>query len=315
MRYRERMLQYGENPWPGDFVPDQHGPGVVSRSMAVGGQALHWGATCIRFSKEDLRLRSLYGLAVDWPLEWEDLETFYCEAERRIGVAGEQGPEDQDPRSEPYPMPPLPLTHNLIQLKAWGERSGIPFWAMPQAKNSRDYDGRPVCKRCDTCEICPTGARYSPDFTLQRLLDERKVVLHDRTLVRKLVPDAVGASVVAAQGVKEEGGESVEYRARLFVLAAGFAWTPHLFLLSISSRFPEGLANRSGLVGRYMTGHRSVSADVELDGRFYPGMNLQHGLLARRFFPADPGDAGCATISRSWRGEYRARACGTPGGR
>src|SRR5262245_26639773 len=80
------------NPWPGDVVRDQEAQNVISRTMAVGGSALHWGGVTNRFSEEDLRLRSRYGLAVDWPLAWDELEHFYCEAERRIGVAGEPSP-------------------------------------------------------------------------------------------------------------------------------------------------------------------------------------------------------------------------------
>jgi len=77
MDYRRRFLDYGENPWPGDFIEDQSAKGVISRTMAVGGSALHWGGTCNRFSEEDLRLHSMFGLATDWPIEWKELEKFY----------------------------------------------------------------------------------------------------------------------------------------------------------------------------------------------------------------------------------------------
>ena len=72
IHYRQRNLDYGENMWPGDFVADQAARGVISRTMAVGGSALHWGGVCNRFSEEDTRLKSLYGLATDWPLEWAE---------------------------------------------------------------------------------------------------------------------------------------------------------------------------------------------------------------------------------------------------
>ncbi|HEX2344124.1 MAG TPA: GMC family oxidoreductase [Vicinamibacterales bacterium] len=284
MRYRQRMLEYGENPWPGDTIGDQSGVGIISRTMAVGGSALHWGGVTNRFSAEDLRLKSLYGLAVDWPIGWDELERYYCEAERRIGVAGEPGPLAEDRRSEPYPMPPMPLSYNLRQLKTWAEQSSVPFWGTPQAKNTVAYGGRAVCQRCNTCEICPTGARYSPDFTFQALLEKRAMTLHDRTLVRRLIVDDKTTRIVAAQAVNRATGEMVEYRARRFVLAAGYAWTPHLLLLSTSSRFPNGLANRSALVGRYMTGHAFVGAQVEMDLTLYPGMNEQHSLISRQFF-------------------------------
>src|SRR3954452_12569991 len=91
-RNRQRSLEYGENAWPEDFIPEQNAKGVISRTMAVGGSAMHWGGTCNRFSQEHLRLKSMFGLNVDWPIEWEDLEEHYCEAEDRLGVSGEPSP-------------------------------------------------------------------------------------------------------------------------------------------------------------------------------------------------------------------------------
>jgi choline dehydrogenase-like flavoprotein len=290
MRYRRRSIDYAENPWPGDFVEDQAARNVISRTMAVGGSALHWGGTCNRFSEEDLRLRSMFGLHTDWPLEWRELEKFYCEAEQRLGVSGEPSPHPEDRRSQPYPMPAMAMTHNLIELKRWAEQSGIPFQTTPQAKNTRPYDGRAECIRCNTCSICPTGARYSPDFTFQRLLRRKSFALHEQTLIRKLVLDERSSKVVAAQGVhREHPDEPLEFRAPVFVLASGYCWSPHLLLLSRSARFPNGLANSSGLVGGYMCGHAFHSAFIEIDAKIYPGMNEQHGLISRQFFRSKPG--------------------------
>ena len=285
-RYRERSLDYGENAWPGDFLDDQSGAGVISRTMAVGGSALHWGGVTNRFSEEDLTLKSRYGLAVDWPLTWTDFERHCCEAERRLGVSGEPGPLVEDKRSEPYPMAPMPLSYNLAVLKEGADKSGIPFQGTPQAKNTTPYGGRMQCMRCNTCEICPTGARYSPDFTFKQLLAAKTIALHDQTLVRRLVAGSDGRRIVSAKAVTHanglgrrslgEGGE-MEYRAKTFVLASGYAWSPHLLLLS-------GVANRSGLVGKYMTGHAFIGAQIELDATLYPGMNEQHSLISRKFF-------------------------------
>jgi choline dehydrogenase-like flavoprotein len=276
-KYRERSLDYGENAWPGDFIDDQAGAGVISRTMAVGGSALHWGGVTNRFSEEDLTLKSRYGLAADWPLAWADLERHYCEAERRLGVSGEPGPLVEDKRSEPYPMAPMPLSYNLVVLKEWAEKSGIPFQGTPQAKNTQPYGGRSQCLRCNTCEICPTGARYSPDFTVKQLLAAKKITLHDQTLVRRLVAAPDGRRIVSATAVSRANGLEMEYRAKTFVLASGYAWSPHLLLLS-------GVANSSGLVGKYMTGHAFIGAQIELDATLFPGMNEQHSLISRRFF-------------------------------
>jgi len=286
---RKRMLEYGENPWPGDFIADQSADGIISRSMVVGGSAMHWGGVTNRFSEEDTRLYSMFGLAVDWPLAWTDLERYYCEAERRIGVSGDPSPLPEDARSAPYPMPGMPLSWNLLQLQAWAQQSGIAFWGTPQAKNTLPYDGRGQCQRCNTCEVCPTQARYAPDHTFKRLLADKAIALHDRTLVRSLSVAGGGgaARIEAAHGVhRDRANEPVEYRARTFVVASGYAWSSHLLLLSASSRFPNGLANSSGLVGKYMTGHAAVQTQIELDAEVYPGMNEQHSLISRQFFRA-----------------------------
>jgi quinoprotein glucose dehydrogenase len=303
--YRDRNLEYGENMWPGDFVPDQGGRGIVSRTMAVGGSALHWGGVCNRFSEEDTRLKSLYGLATDWPIEWKEFEKFYCEAERRVGVSGEPSPLPEDKRSEPYPMAPMTMTYNLRQLKTWAEKSGIPFWTTPQAKNTvQGYMGRGQCRRCNTCEICPTGARYSPEWTFKQLLDQKKIQLHDQTLVRRLVLDDTTTRIVAATGVREDGTpekhEDVEYRAKTFVLASGYTWSAHLLLLSAASRFPNGLANTSDHVGRYMTGHLAHETSIDLDLKIFPGMNEQHSLISRQFFRCAPDKAYVRHDLRVW---------------
>lgn len=305
-RYRQRMLDYGEHPWPGDYIEDQAAEGIISRTMTAGGLAMHFGGISQRFSKEDVRLGSMYGLATDWPIEWEELERYYCEAERRMGVAGEPGPYPEDTPSQPYPMPPMELSWNLVQLKEWAEKSGTGFYSTPVCKNTVPYDGRRECIRCATCSVCPTGARYSPEYTLTRLLADRKIELHDRTLVRRLVPHDTRHAIVAAHAVHSDRPDEVaEYRAGTFVVASGYVWSSHLLLLSSSTRFPNGLANSSGLVGRYMNGHPFVSSIVELDAELYPGMNEPHSLVSRRFFRCDPKDFFVRHDFRVWEAPHR----------
>ncbi|GMV04491.1 MAG: GMC family oxidoreductase [Gemmatimonadota bacterium] len=281
---RQRYMDYGENPWTGDHIEDQSAERIMSRSMVVGGQALHWGGTTPRFTPEDFRHRSLFGVHVDWPVDYETLDPYYQEAEERIGVAGEQGPNPLDPRGAPFPMPAVPITWTLERLQEWVTRAGIPTWTNPVAKNTRPWRGRNVCARCDTCNVCPTGAKYTPDFTLAQLVGSGRVRLHPRTLVRRLELEEGSDRVHAAVARSYDDPETdVVYRARTFVLAAGYTWSPHLLLLSAQGRFPDGLANSSGLVGRYMAGHRSVSAFVELPMRLLPGMNFGHSLISKFF--------------------------------
>jgi quinoprotein glucose dehydrogenase len=156
--------------------------------------------------------------------------------------------------------------------------------------------------------MCPTGARYAPDVQLRRLLDAKKIALHDRTRIRRLSLHDTTARVVAAHGVHEDRpNDPAEYRARLFVVAAGYAWSSHLLLLSASPRFPGGLANSSGQVGRYMGGHKFISAIIELDAEIYPGMNGSHSLVSRRFFRTPSAGSFVRHDFRIWEAAHQPR--------
>jgi quinoprotein glucose dehydrogenase len=301
--YHRRALDYGEHPWHGDYIEDQQAKGMISMTMAVGGQALHWGGACNRFSEEDTRLKSMYGLAEDWPIAWEELERYYVQAERRLNVAGDPSPYAEDRRSAPYPQPAMPLSYNLQVLKAWAEQGGLKFSPLPMSRNViAPADGRGQCGLYDTCgDVCPTGARYSPDYTYQQLIAAGKVTLHDRTLVRKLVMEGRADTIAAAHGYHQDRpDEMMEYRARLFVLASGQCWSSHLLLLSANLRFGNGLANRSGLVGRFMNGHKFISAQAAIDAETFPGQNMTHSLISREHFRCAPDRPFVRHDTRVW---------------
>ncbi len=282
---RQRFIAYDENPWPNDHLDGYEVAGPLqSRSMCVGGLAMHWGGVTPRFSPEDFKLQSLYGVGHDWPITYDDLEPHYLEAEEVMGVAGEQGPSAMDPRAKPFPLPMLPLTYNLELLKGWAAKSGIAMWSQPSSKNSVVYDGRAQCCRNDTCSpICPIGAKYSPDFTWDRLRQQGRVDLHTRTLVRRLDVDERRGVTRAIAVRRDAPNETIEYRARTFVVAGGYVWSAHLLLASRDARFPAGLANSSGLVGKYLCGHRNVQGYVRLPMKLYPGINEQHSLVTKQF--------------------------------
>jgi quinoprotein glucose dehydrogenase len=295
-RARDRWLAYGENPWQRDHLDDQNALGTTwgySPNLHVGGLAMHWGGVVPRYSPEDFRLRSLYGVGDDWPIGYEDLEPFWLEAEQRLGVSGERGPARWDARTSDYPLPPLPVNWNLAQLRAAVAKADVATWSTPSAKNSVPYDGRAQCQRCDTCyPVCPTGAKYTPDVTWQLLLAAQRVELLTQVLVRRLEAHPATGRIVAATGNgTDAAGTAVRIEAGEFVLAGGFVWTAHLLLLSRDARHPDGLANRSGLVGRYLAGHRNVGGYLRLPGTVVPGVNQQHSLVSHQFMRA-PTDRG-----------------------
>jgi glucose dehydrogenase len=299
---RMRYLDYGESPWPRDHLDGTEVDGIQSRSMHVGGLAMHWGGVTPRFSPEDFRVHSLYGVGSDWALSYEELDPFYQEAEELMGVAGEQGPSALDPRGKPFPLPALPLSYNLALLKDWVTGAGVPMWSQPSAKLSVARDGRAACCRNDTCfPVCPVGAKYTPDITWRALRSAGRVRLLPRTIVRRLVARDGGSDIERADAIqRDRPNEPLEIRARTFVVACGYAWSPYLLLTSTSSRFPNGLANSSGLVGKYLCGHRNVQAFIELPLELFPGINEQHSLVTKAFMRPQAGGRYLRHDLRVW---------------
>jgi choline dehydrogenase-like flavoprotein len=303
---RKRFMDYGENPWPKDHLDgfEIDGP-LQSRSMGVGGLAMHWGGVTPRFSPDDFKLKSMFGVGDDWPITYDQLDPYYQEAEEVMGVSGEQGPPDMDPRGKPFPMPAIPLTYNLTLLKEWATKAGIATWSQPSAKTSRPYKGRPACCRNDTCTpVCPIGAKYAPDATWDPLRAAKRIQLIPRTFVRKLVLQANSARISHAIGFDRDRPDvPVEFHARHFVIAGGYTWSSHLLLLSAQPRAEQGIANRSGLVGKYLSGHRGIQTYISLPMRLYPGMNGQHSLLSKQFMRSKPGDKFARHDLRIWESE------------
>ncbi|MCC6244102.1 MAG: GMC family oxidoreductase, partial [Gemmatimonadaceae bacterium] len=167
----------------------------------------------------------------------------------------------------------------------WAAKSDIATWSTPSAKNSVEREGRAQCQRCDTCyPVCPTGAKYTPDITWDALAKNARMTLLTETLVRRLVTEPKTGRIVEVTGNRTDArGEAFVIAAKTVVLAAGFVWTPHLLLLSQSGEYPNGLANRSGLVGKYLAGHRNVNAYLRVPMPLVPGINVQHSLVSKQF--------------------------------
>ncbi len=243
-------LSHDNDHWYRQAGPD---PFKSTYLKAVGGTSWHWLGTCVRYLPSDFRMRALYGRAVDWPIGYDELEPFYTEAERELGVAGDSAEDLGSPRSGPFPMPPVPRTY----LDRVYERAlaGTPYRvrATPQARNSVDREGRPACCGSATCiPICPVAAKYDATVHLDRA-EAKGAALHDRATATFIETDGDGR-VSAIRFRRPDGAVGVA-RGRVYILAAHAVETPRLLLHSRSERHPAGVANASDQVGRHLMDH------------------------------------------------------------
>ena len=168
---------------------------VNSIPTTVGGGGTHADGKVPRLREEDFRLFSTYGPQVgaavdDWPIDYDELEPFYAEVERVIGVAGREGSNPFAAwRSGPYPMPPGAPMYGAVLSSAAAEKVGLHPYEAPTAANSIAYDGRPACNNCGYCAFfgCPIHAKGDPVALLTRAMATGRAELMAETYVSRIV--------------------------------------------------------------------------------------------------------------------------------
>jgi choline dehydrogenase-like flavoprotein len=242
---RQRPADYPVNADESDMVPLMFN--------GVGGSMVLYAGDWPRMLPSDFRVRTLDGLADDWPLTYEELEPFYDRIAREVGVSGLAG-DTAYPEGEELPLPALPLGDGVIDVVRAHDRLGWHWWPAPNAILSAPYRGRHPCAQWGTCmQGCPEGAKASTDVTHwpEAIALGARVVTGARVVRVVMGPNrlATGAEYVDADGRVHVA------KADVVVLAANAIGTARVLLASAGEGFPDGIANSSGLVGRRLMMH------------------------------------------------------------
>jgi gluconate 2-dehydrogenase alpha chain len=265
--------------------------GSMGYGNQAGGGTVHYGAVSWRMHEDDFRARSQtvarYGAAaipqdsslVDWPVSYADLEPFYDKAEYEIGVSGQAGNlqgrkiDGGNPfeavRRRDYPLPPLMLDQSGIMFDEAARKLGYHPFSTPRAILSQPYNGRPGCTYCGFCQAfgCHVAAKGSILVT--------KLPEADATGNFKLVTGAMAYRVNSdnsgrATGVSYygPGGSDNTVEADLVILTTFIYDNVRLLLLSKTDKFPNGLANTSGELGKHLMAHMMPNVFAKFDDRF-----------------------------------------------
>ncbi len=248
---------------PNTFRKTASDPAKVQRTIAygrlVGGTSVHFTANFWRFHEIDFVERSKIGPIsgtgfTDWPITYADLEPYYTKVEWEVGVSGLAGASPFDPpRSKPFPMPPLPTKGSGVLLEKAGRKLGWNPFPAPMAILSQPRAGRSACVNCGFCLGfgCEVGAKSSSLASMIRVAEKTgRCEIRPNSYVHKIEVDANGRATGA---VYFDAQRNVHLqKAKAVVLSANGAETPRLLLLSANRQFPNGLANSSGLVGKYL---------------------------------------------------------------
>src|SRR3989440_3991516 len=265
----------------------------------VGGTSVHFTANFWRFHEIDFIERSKVGQVpgtglMDWPITYADLEPYYTKVEWEIGVSGQAGASPFDPpRSKPYPMPPLPVKSSGVIFERAARKLGWHPYPAPMAILSQARAGRSACVNCGFCLGfgCEVGAKSSSLATAIRMAEKTgRCEIRPNSYVHRIEMDANGRATGAVY-FDEKRNVHLQI-AKAVVVCANGAETPRLLLLSANKQFPNGLANSSGIVGKYLMFNSGgvVTGQLEHPLNDYKGYAVSRVL--HDFYELDPQKVG-----------------------
>jgi choline dehydrogenase-like flavoprotein len=228
------------------------------RSRMLGGRTNHWGRISLRFGPKDFKKKSIDGLGEDWPIGYEDVAPYYDQVDKLIGVFGSKENLANDPDSIFLP-PPKPRLHELMIMNA-NKKTGvltIPSRMSMLTKPINDERGS-----CFYCGQCSRGCMAYADFSsssvlIKPALKTGNLTLINNAMAREVITDGNGKATGISY-VNKFTLEETTIKANIVILAASACESSRLLLNSKSSQFQNGLANSSGVVGKYL--HDSTGA-------------------------------------------------------
>ncbi len=265
----DKLYQYYDYS---DASPDAF---KASYNRMVGGSTWSWRGNSPRFVPSDFRLSSEFGVGRDWPLDYNELEPWYSQAEWELGVSGNHSEFDGlhgGYRSQPFPMPGIPLgfSDSKIKERIDGKTvrgAKIHVVTTPQARNTTVFDNRPACEGHSSCiPLCPIQAKYDATTHLRRALQSSKVELRTSAVVTRL-KKGTGGRVTTVYYKDWKSNDIMKERSvqgAVVVLAAHAIEAPKILLMS------NGLANSSGQVGRNLMDHVQFELIATFPEPLYP---------------------------------------------
>jgi choline dehydrogenase-like flavoprotein len=222
------------------------------RSRIVGGRTNHWGRIALRFAPVDFKSRSTDGMGDDWPITYEDVAPYYDKVESYIGVFGTKENVPSAPDGIFMP-PPKPRCTETIIKKAC-DKLNITCIPSRLAIITQPHNGRAPCHYCAQCgRGCISASNFSSSQVMIPYAEKTgRFTLITNAMAREIVVGKDGKAQAVSYIDKPTRTEKKVY-AKSFVVGASACESARLLLNSKSTMFPDGLANSSGVIGRYLT--------------------------------------------------------------
>ncbi|MDD9894224.1 MAG: GMC family oxidoreductase [Gammaproteobacteria bacterium] len=270
---------------PADYpINNEQSDIAVANFNGVGGGTILYAAHFPRLHPSDFKVKTLDGVADDWPIDYETLAPFYEVNDRMMGVAGLAGDPAYPPKQPP--MPPLPLGRSGTALARGYNALNWHWWPADVAINTEAYGGRDKCINMGLCGIgCAQGAKASVDITYWPEAQRQGIHLLTNCRVREITLGRNGMATGVTYFDKE--GKEQHQSAQMVVLACNGIGTPRLLLNSKSNLFPDGLANSSGLVGKNLMFHPYTVVEALFEEQLDGSRGPHKGIQSHEFYETD----------------------------
>lgn len=281
-------IQFWNNDRENPYAVDEGTPFDWYRGNVVGGRSLMWGRQTYRFSEQDFKANAMDGHGIPWPVDYDEIAPWYSHVEKFIGVNGKKEGLAQLPDGEFQ----KPMSWFAIEETIHGRlKKHAPDITLTNARTAiltEDLPGRSACHYCGPCENgCSTGSYFSSQSsTLPAAQATGNLTLKSNAVVERLEYDKATGKISKVHVIDANTRARSAFSARLFFLCASTVGTTQLLLNSASAEFPNGLANRSGVLGHYLMDHflGLGVAGIYMDDtdKYYYG-NRPTGLYIPRF--------------------------------
>jgi choline dehydrogenase-like flavoprotein len=260
--------------WTDERICDGADPlalGANNSGQSVGGSTVHFAMVSLRFGPHRLKSRSLLGYGADWPIDWREMWRYYTEVEQALKISGPVN-YPWGPRRPRYPYRPHELNAAGLVLAIGAEAMGIAWAPTPLATISAPRGRAHPCVYRGFCVSgCSTNAKQSALVTWIPRAVTAGAEIRDLAMVGRIETDAGNGRVTGVHYCRE--GRWRFQRASNVVVAGYAIETPRLLLNSATDRYPDGLANSSGLVGKNLMvqANQAVYGTMEQEVRWYKG--------------------------------------------
>ncbi len=257
----------------------------AERSRGLGGKTMLWNAVALRLSQRDFKGRQHDGAGEDWPIDYADLAPYYDRVEKEIGVCGNYDHLEDLP--DGIFMPPVPMKCTDVAVQQGARKLGVPVIHVRKATLSRATRTRPACHFCGNCMAgCDVVAKYnSADVNMIPALKTGKLTLRPNSIVYDLAVSNEAHVNEVRYFDRETRAENVA-RGRVVVVACACAQSVALLLMSKSSRFPNGIGNSSGELGKNFIPHINAGFEFFLNDFIgKPSVN-DEGFLDHAYIPS-----------------------------